>query len=737
MSTIVPNETVQGSLESPLPHQSATDRSADRPVMSLIIAAGRPSLSLKNRIELVKGATQTYSTEILVACDVAWPDPPPGVRVVVTGSMSRGNKFDLASDAANGEVLAFLDEDVQLTNGWQRRAVELLSDATIGAAGGPQLLPPGATVGQHAAWTILRSGSLGYRFSRRKRRAVRELPTSNLVVRRAAFQAVGGFQCPSPLGDDVRLCYKLRLLLGLRVQYDPDLAVEALPPAIPRPFLSLIYAWGRQRGDLARRLPETSRRMPYLLPPIALVASFVLTGLALWDKTAALGLIVFAAIYALAGLTFAFRGHLRSSVVAVIGLPAVHVTYAAGFIRGFFGRSMGEVSPHKSRRKPVRILIFNWRDITHPWAGGAEAYMHELGKRWVRDGCEVTWVSERYRVGSRLEVIDGIRIHRIGGRYTLYPLAAFAYLRLRNRCDVIIDCENGIPFFTPLYSHKPIFLLIFHLHGDVFRRELSPWLRWLALWLEAWLMPRVYRGKQVVTISPSTSADLLAKGYDGRRLAIVVPGVELPNSEPNGSRSETPLVIYVGRLKRYKSVDVLLRAMPTVLTKFPESRLAIIGQGPDRQRLERLAWELGLTASVRFHGYVDNQARNKLLSRSWVAVCPSAFEGWGVSCLEASASGTAVIAARVGGLKDAVIDGVTGVLVPYGDAPHLAQEISRLLADSDRRKVMGEAGRLWAGSHNWDGSAEIFLRKIREGIAEVQPAEISLVGATSEEAGAG
>jgi glycosyltransferase involved in cell wall biosynthesis len=178
------------------------------------------------------------------------------------------------------------------------------------------------------------------------------------------------------------------------------------------------------------------------------------------------------------------------------------------------------------------------------------------------------------------------------------------------------------------------------------------------------------------------------------------------------SRSDAPLIVHLGRLKAYKSVDVLLRAMPEVLSQHPTARLAIIGQGPDRPRLERLTWSLGLAGSVRFYGYLEKNLRDTLLARAWLAVCPSAFEGYGLVCVEANAWGVPVVAANVPGLRDSVSDGVTGVLVPHGDAGRLAAEITGLLDDPARREAMGSAGRTWAASHDWQRSAESFLEVV-------------------------
>jgi glycosyltransferase involved in cell wall biosynthesis len=365
--------------------------------------------------------------------------------------------------------------------------------------------------------------------------------------------------------------------------------------------------------------------------------------------------------------------------------------------------------------------------------------MHEIAQRWVRNGCEVGWISERYRTGKRVETLDGIRFHRIGGQFTVYPLAALAYLRLRKRYDVIIDCENGIPFFTPLFTRKPVILVVHHLHQQVFRRELPVYLRWFAIWLESWHMPRVYRKRSVITVSKSTFSELEARGFDPVRMKIVTNGVGIPPDIDDGSQDVKPLLLCVGRLKRYKSVAVLLQAMPIILSRFANTELAIVGQGPEREQLERLAWSLGLASSVRFHGYVPKAAKEDLLSRAWIAVCPSAFEGWGVVCMEASARGLPVVAARVAGLRDAVVEGVTGLLVPHGDSQALAEAVIRLIEDRQLSATMGRAGRDWARAHSWDKSADSFMKVVISHMAEkraegdsipsVEPREAADVGA--------
>ena len=197
-------------------------------------------------------------------------------------------------------------------------------------------------------------------------------------------------------------------------------------------------------------------------------------------------------------------------------------------------------------------------------------------------------------------------------------------------------------------------------------------------------MPRVYRNSKVVAVSEGTKSDLVDLGFDPTRISVVTNGVVPPKSTPY-SQSTHPTVLCMGRLKPQKSVDVLLRALPDVIERLSDLHVDIVGQGPDRTRLERLAWSLGLAGHVYFHGYVKSEVLDELCAAAWTAVCPSSFEGWGVVCMEASARGIPVVASNVAGLCESVRDGETGVLFPYGDTEALAGTLISLLQDPDLR----------------------------------------------------
>jgi glycosyltransferase involved in cell wall biosynthesis len=353
----------------------------------------------------------------------------------------------------------------------------------------------------------------------------------------------------------------------------------------------------------------------------------------------------------------------------------------------------------------MRILIFNWRDPTHPWAGGAEVFLHEVARRWVSWGHGVTWFCGRHASQPAESQPEGIDVVRRGGIYSVYPAAARTYLaRLRGRFDVVLDSANGIPFFSPLFSAIPRVALVHHVHREVFFCEL-PWhLALLGNTLEQVVMPLVYRRTPFIAVSESSREALVEIGIRADRISVIHNGVDGSRYRP-GSKSPTPLLVVVGRLRRYKSIGVAIRAMPDLLPAVPDLHLSIVGEGPMASTLSDLAKELGVAAHVSFHGFVSEAAKIDLMQRAHVAIHPSLKEGWGLTVLEANACGTPVVAADVPGLRDSVRDGETGVLVPHGDPGALAREVQALLLDDGRREQMARNAVAWAARFDWDQTA--------------------------------
>jgi len=367
---------------------------------------------------------------------------------------------------------------------------------------------------------------------------------------------------------------------------------------------------------------------------------------------------------------------------------------------GHFGKAQAKTPAH------LKILIFNWRDTKHVWGGGAEVYIHELAKQWLKEGHKVTVFCGNDRKNPRNEVVDGIQIVRRGGFYTVYFWAFLYYiLRFRGLFDIIVDCENGIPFFTPLYVRKPVFLVIHHVHQEIFREHLKAPLSWLAIILERKLMPLVYKNSQVITISPSSKKAIMRYGMSKKEPQVIYCGVDLSTYVP-GKKAKKPLILYVGRLQAYKNLKVLIKATKNLAERLVPFKLVIAGFGKERTILENLVEKLELKTYVEFAGKVSEEQKISLYQKAWVAVNPSSYEGWGITSIEANSCGTPVVVANVPGLRDSVKNPSSGFFADYQNPDEFAELIFRIITNRSLRQDLAKTSRKWAENFTWEKSAE-------------------------------
>jgi glycosyltransferase involved in cell wall biosynthesis/O-antigen/teichoic acid export membrane protein len=367
----------------------------------------------------------------------------------------------------------------------------------------------------------------------------------------------------------------------------------------------------------------------------------------------------------------------------------------------------------------LRILIFNWRDTKHVWAGGAEVYVHELAKNWVKFGHQVTIFCGNDYKCSNYEIIDGVKIYRKGGFFTVYLWAAIYYLiKFRGKFDVIVDSENGIPFFTPLYSRIPKFLLIHHVHQNVFREQLPFPLAQIAMFLESKVMPFLYRGQKIITVSNSSRNDIIRlKIGKKENISIVNPGIN-PTSFHKSPKSRTPNFIYLGRLRPYKNIDIAIKSVAKLIKKYPNLKLNIAGWGENIDELKKLSHKLEIEKSVIFLEKVSEKDKINLLGKSWAMIQPSSFEGWGITVIEANACGTPVIASNVVGLRDSVINKKTGLLVQVKNIDQLSKTIEKLIKNKKIRQELSSQALLWANRFNWEEKSREFLNIITDSLSK-------------------
>ncbi len=374
----------------------------------------------------------------------------------------------------------------------------------------------------------------------------------------------------------------------------------------------------------------------------------------------------------------------------------------------------------KNNKKKLHVLFFNWRDTKHIYSGGAEVYIHEIAKRFVGDGNRVTVFCGNDNNQRAEEVINGVEIMRRGGTFSVYVYALFYYLlKFRGKVDVIIDCENGIPFFTPLFVKEPVILLVHHVHQEIFRAFLKFPLNYIAEFLEGNLMPLVYSKKKVVTVSQSSREDIISLGFtDPSRIEIIQNGVSGNVSILPAEKTTYPSFIYLGRLKEYKSVDIAIKAFSKILLKHKDARLSIVGWGETYPKLKNLVNNLGLTESINFYGKVDEAKKIQLLSSAWAMIQPSLFEGWGLTVIEANTCKTPVIASRVNGLVDSVIDKSTGILVDVKDVDGFAKAMSEIISDPQYLQILSKEAEIWSKNFSWERSVQEFYQVIDKTVSE-------------------
>jgi glycosyltransferase involved in cell wall biosynthesis len=355
-----------------------------------------------------------------------------------------------------------------------------------------------------------------------------------------------------------------------------------------------------------------------------------------------------------------------------------------------------------------RILFLNWRDLSNPAAGGAEAYTEQIARRFARAGALITLFTSKYQDAPPYDWSNSYLVVREGGRFGVYRAAARHLRRYGHQYDAVVDFQNGIPFFAPLWApaSTAVVCVVHHVH----QAQFDMYFRWpfnhLGRLLEGRVTRRVYRDRPFVAVSPSTRAEMRRQlGLRGP-VHIVPNGID-PPPQSRVPRSPSPAIAVVTRLAPHKQLHHLVEAVPDLLRRWPDLHVDIAGTGPARDGLLTQVRELGLEQAVTLPGRVSEQAKSDLLSRAWLTVAPSVAEGWGLTVLEANMLGTPAMAYDVPGLRDSVRDGRTGWLVPP-DGRLSAALMGALdeLGDPARRRYFADQAQAWAGRFSWDSSAD-------------------------------
>lgn len=355
----------------------------------------------------------------------------------------------------------------------------------------------------------------------------------------------------------------------------------------------------------------------------------------------------------------------------------------------------------------LNVLILTDREWTHPQGGGTGTHLHEQVKHWLRWGHRVTVVAGGHSGALPVEHSGNLTIKRIGSRTTVFPRSIMRGRRaLEPRADVVFEVINGITFLTPLWMDVPRVGMIHHIHREHYVREMGRPGLVAATALETLPLRLLYRDTAFMTVSESTATEIAGLGVPRSSIHVAHNGVD-PGVLVPGAKAETPSIVYLGRIKRYKRIEFLLEAVQRI----PDVTLDIAGDGDHRPDIEREIVARGIGDRVRLHGFVSEDDKARLLRSAWINVTASSVEGWSIVAMEAAACGTPTVAMRVGGLREAVVDGSTGVLADSREG--LVASISAMLDDRPERERMSAAARERSFDFSWERTAAKTLEVLR------------------------
>ena len=367
---------------------------------------------------------------------------------------------------------------------------------------------------------------------------------------------------------------------------------------------------------------------------------------------------------------------------------------------------------------PVHIVILNWRDTANPEGGGSEVYIEQLSRRWAAFGHRVTLVCAAHPAAPPIEDRDGVRIIRVGTKLSVYSRARRLLRRgALGAVDVIVDTQNGIPFFATWASRAPTVILVHHVHREQWPVVYDPARAKAGWFIESVVAPRAFRKSRYVAVSEATRRELITHGVDEAAITVVHNGTE-PLPDVGIEQDAQPRILVLGRLVPHKRVEHAIAAAAALRQRHPGLTLAVVGDGWWSQELRQAARDRGVEDIVEFTGHVDDDEKARQVARAWVLALPSLKEGWGLVVMEAASRGVPAVAyAEAGGVNESIVHGETGTLV-NGDERDFVEAIDHIISDGDLRVRLGERARRRSLDFSWDASALAFESVLRQAIAQ-------------------
>jgi len=373
----------------------------------------------------------------------------------------------------------------------------------------------------------------------------------------------------------------------------------------------------------------------------------------------------------------------------------------------------------KKNTQHKTLLFLSWRDIKAPKKGGAEVFTHEMMARRDKKLTHVIHFSPQFDQGESSEVIDGVLYKRKGNIYTVIIHAMFYYLKHHKKIDYVVDQCNTHRFFTPFWvaREKRIFF-IHQMTREIWLRQLTKPFSLIGMALES-VMTKIYRKNNTLTVSDSTKQDLLALGFEEDAVYVLPEGIDfIPWEKEDWLKSDLYNFTYVGRYSSYKGIDATIEAFCLFQKDHEGATLGIIGKKNEAyitEVLDPIIEQHQVSHDkIIYHGFVSEEEKLSLMSKSHCLIFPSEREGWGLTVTEGAAVGTPSIVYDSPGLRDAVQKGKSGFMCKENSVSGILEQMSLSTEDGAYYETIQSAAYEFSKELNWDKTAEAFNHVIQE-----------------------
>lgn len=369
----------------------------------------------------------------------------------------------------------------------------------------------------------------------------------------------------------------------------------------------------------------------------------------------------------------------------------------------------------------MKILVLNWRDIKNPKSGGAEILTHEMAKRWVKWGNEVTLISSRFHNSAKEEVLDGVKILRSGYPdarslfFSVHFQAFLAYKReFEGKVDVVLDEAHGLPFFTPWYVREKKVALICEVAMELWVELFGLFFGSIGRFVEKFYLGSIYKNTPILTISKSTEEELVKEGVNKNHITILPMGVNIPLKIKKYQKETDLTLIFIGRLSKAKGIEDAILVLREVSKILPNTKLWVVGRGEEAyaHKLKKLARKLKIEDKIVWYGFIDEDKKFELLTRANVLISPSIKEGWGLTITEAALVGTPSIVYNSAGLRDVLGKSNYKIIVKSNTPEAISSEVIKLFNNPTflRRLELDQSRKEF---FSWDKTAKKALELMR------------------------